>query len=408
MVYQVFVGFLFCFQLSIISDFLRGIWGSDWGIDFSLELILKKNNGQVYINLHILLSGAITYHFYILTTPTSIDTILLYYQHVIWKEEIKMYALEQIKEYLKPAGWMIATNLKKEIKLVAEQVTDDEIVEGAAVFTRGLTGFKQYLGVITSKRILTTDKQKNFIAFDLDGINKFTINKKLTTFEVNFDYKDEAVQINIIDDDIGKMLLDNLKEKLRVFSTESNDSDQRKIVRVMKAIKMNIEILNGQEQLKQNGSNYKLAQTKPGTLEISADYNEGETFKIVKWERVENVQKSASSIVGWTVIGSKFGNAGAIAGAMGANIGKDKSVATLFLKRENGEKVPLVIKCDKKDLEKLSLLIVAEEEETTQAAPPSTTSSIPTDELIKLKELMDAGILTQEEFDAKKKQLLGI
>ncbi len=62
-----------------------------------------------------------------------------------------------------------------------------------------------------------------------------------------------------------------------------------------------------------------------------------------------------SSIVGWTVIGSKFDNAGAIAGAMGANIGKDKSVATLFLKHENGEKVPLVIKCDKKDLEKLSL-----------------------------------------------------
>ncbi|WP_249645829.1 MULTISPECIES: SHOCT domain-containing protein [unclassified Lysinibacillus] len=321
-----------------------------------------------------------------------------------------MYALEQIKEYLKPAGWMIATNLKKEIKLVAEQVMDDEIVEGAAVFTRGLTGFKQYLGVITSKRILTTDKQKNFIAFDLDGINKFTINKKLTTFEVNFDYKDEVVQINIIDDDIGKMLLDNLKEKLGIFPTESNDTEQRKIVRVMKAIKMNIEILNGQEQLKQNGSSYKLAQTKPGTVEISIDHHDAEIFKLVKWERVENVQKSASSIVGWTVIGSKFGNAGAIAGAMGANIGKDKSVATLFLKRENGEKVPLVIKCDKKDLEKLSLLILAEEEKTTQAAvtPPPTTSSIPTDELIKLKELMDAGILTQEEFDTKKKQLLGI
>ncbi|WP_249727816.1 SHOCT domain-containing protein, partial [Bacillus paralicheniformis] len=40
--------------------------------------------------------------------------------------------------------------------------------------------------------------------------------------------------------------------------------------------------------------------------------------------------------------------------------------------------------------------------------PPPRTSSIPTDELIKLKELMDAGILTQEEFDRKKKQLLGI
>ncbi len=54
--------------------------------------------------------------------------------------------------------------------------------------------------------------------------------------------------------------------------------------------------------------------------------------------------------------------------------------------------------------------LYAEEEETTQAAvaPSSTTSSIPTEELIKLKELMDASILTQEEFDAKKKQLLGI
>lgn len=320
-----------------------------------------------------------------------------------------MYALEQIKEYLKPAGWMVATNLKKEIKLIAEQVKDDEIVEGAAVFTRGLSGFKQYLGVITSKRILTTDKQKNFIAFDFDGINKFTINKKFTTIEVNFDYRNEVEQINIIDDDIGKMLLEILKEKIGFSPAKIDDTDQRKVVRVVKAIKMNIEILNGKEQLKQNGSNYKLAQSKPGTVEISVDYQDAEIFKIVKWERVENVQKSASSIVGWTVIGSKFGNAGAIAGAMGANIGKDKSVATLFLKRDNGEKVPLVIKCDKKDLEKLSLLIVAEEEETVQAAvTPPSTSTIPTDELIKLKELLDAGILTQDEFDAKKKQLLGI
>jgi hypothetical protein len=31
---------------------------------------------------------------------------------------------------------------------------------------------------------------------------------------------------------------------------------------------------------------------------------------------------------------------------MGANIGKDKSVATLFLKRENGEKVPLEMVMD--------------------------------------------------------------
>lgn len=33
---------------------------------------------------------------------------------------------------------------------------------------------------------------------------------------------------------------------------------------------------------------------------------------------------------------------------------------------------------------------------------------IPIEELKKLKELLDAGVITQEDFDAKKKQLLGL
>ena len=41
------------------------------------------------------------------------------------------------------------------------------------------------------------------------------------------------------------------------------------------------------------------------------------------------------------------------------------------------------------------------------AAAP-TSASEAADDLLKLKELLDAGILTQEEFDAKKKQLLGL
>ena len=40
------------------------------------------------------------------------------------------------------------------------------------------------------------------------------------------------------------------------------------------------------------------------------------------------------------------------------------------------------------------------------AAPASISEAA--DDLLKLKELLDAGILTQEEFDAKKKQLLGL
>ena len=38
--------------------------------------------------------------------------------------------------------------------------------------------------------------------------------------------------------------------------------------------------------------------------------------------------------------------------------------------------------------------------------PPS--NEIPVDELKKAKDLLDAGIITQEEFEAKKKQLLGL
>ncbi|WP_445480477.1 hypothetical protein ACULLL_10115 [Lysinibacillus irui] len=48
-----------------------------------------------------------------------------------------MYAVEQIKEYLKPAGWMTTRNLKKEIVSIAEHVNEDEIVENAGVAVLG-------------------------------------------------------------------------------------------------------------------------------------------------------------------------------------------------------------------------------------------------------------------------------
>ncbi|WP_370043470.1 hypothetical protein [Lysinibacillus sp. RC79] len=89
--------------------------------------------------------------------------------------------------------------------------------------------------------------------------------------------------------------------------------------------------MNGKEQLKERGYNYILKQTEHGYVDIVVDNKAPETFKLVKWERVENIQKSALDIAGWTIIRSKFGNAGTITGAMGVNTGKDKSVATLFL-----------------------------------------------------------------------------
>ena len=53
--------------------------------------------------------------------------------------------------------------------------------------------------------------------------------------------------------------------------------------------------------------------------------------------------------------------------------------------------------------------LIVERQEQAKAAPvkqEATTSNA--DELKKYKDLLDAGIITQEEFDAKKKQLLGL
>ena len=47
-----------------------------------------------------------------------------------------------------------------------------------------------------------------------------------------------------------------------------------------------------------------------------------------------------------------------------------------------------------------------EEYKRQKAAPASPPSAA--DEIKKFKELLDMGVITQEEFDAKKKQLLGL
>lgn len=319
-----------------------------------------------------------------------------------------MYAIDQIKEYLKPNGWMTLTNLKKEIRLLAEEINDDEIIESAGVAVRGKIALKEYLVVLTTERILTTDKQKKLVAYNYGEITQPNAIKKLSSVEIQFQFNKEEVMLNIAQNDSGKVFTQAIRDKLGILPEIQMSIEERKVVQVMKPIKTNIDILNGKEQLKDKGSIFKLSQHKHGEVEISVDYhNTPEVFRLIKWERVENIQKSAFDIAGWSLIGSTFGNAGAIAGAMGANIGKDKSVATLYLKRLNGEKVALVIKCDKKVLEKLSMLIVAEEDQaTSQTATEAQTSAA--DEIIKFKQLLDAGILTQEEFDAKKKQLLGI
>ena len=56
----------------------------------------------------------------------------------------------------------------------------------------------------------------------------------------------------------------------------------------------------------------------------------------------------------------------------------------------------------------LSKKINSKQEPTTVAASETTATNNSMDDLVKLKSLLDSGIITKEEFDAKKKQLLGI
>ena len=54
----------------------------------------------------------------------------------------------------------------------------------------------------------------------------------------------------------------------------------------------------------------------------------------------------------------------------------------------------------------LSKLINERQENTIASSQTSETTNMQIDDIIKLKSLLDQGIITQDEFDAKKKELL--
>ena len=51
---------------------------------------------------------------------------------------------------------------------------------------------------------------------------------------------------------------------------------------------------------------------------------------------------------------------------------------------------------------------INERQQNTETSARQTSENTAMDDIIKLKSLLDSGIITQEEFDAKKKQLLGL
>lgn len=61
-----------------------------------------------------------------------------------------------------------------------------------------------------------------------------------------------------------------------------------------------------------------------------------------------------------------------------------------------------------KEMEEVAKYVKERVEFYKSARNAPVAASTPADEIKKYKDLLDSGIITQEEFDAKKKQLLGV
>ncbi len=69
----------------------------------------------------------------------------------------------------------------------------------------------------------------------------------------------------------------------------------------------------------------------------------------------------------------------------------------------------LAVKNSAEIFEKVNTLLVERQKEKTKSVPAQASPAVSAaDEIKKFKELLDMGIITQEEFDAKKKELLGL
>lgn len=114
----------------------------------------------------------------------------------------------------------------------------------------------------------------------------------------------------------------------------------------------------------------------------------------------KNIQQAKSA-----ALSSVSGIAGALAGqntAAAVNIGNaDNSLNRIT----DFSKCP---KCNSTDLRTLSEADFLIEQQLANKPQASASAVSSADELKKFKELLDSGVITQEEFDAKKKQLLGL
>lgn len=189
-----------------------------------------------------------------------------------------------------------------------------------------------------------------------------------------------------------------------------------------------------------NKGNKDKTQRPRKRINVSKPYSYISFDDINSFEVVSDIPQIINSNVFTDTAGGKYvaGSAGAIAGAL-SSLGNGTFMSKLYIKINlksfdkpciylkyitrkteiNNECGRFLINMFQKDLSILEHIVKSNSKQDKQSKDSmqktsktiknvSNKSNIPVEELKQLKELLDSGIITQEEFDAKKKQLLGL
>lgn len=148
-----------------------------------------------------------------------------------------------------------------------------------------------------------------------------------------------------------------------------------------------------------------LRYSQPGSL--TKHINEMTPYNVVGFEWLEDIQVKGKKVVGRSLVGLGLaGPTGMIVGGLsGKNKTKDKSTAVLILQNTETKEVrSFNFKCDRKQMRKYKMIPT-----TSLIEEPSKNVSVsPTEQLKEFKELLDMEIITQEEFDNKKAEILSL
>ncbi len=243
----------------------------------------------------------------------------------------------------------------------------------------------------------------------------------------------EALNLGLVD---AKALVDDYyKHKDEI----TNSLTESEVIEISNSLNAQLTITSGSREIN-TGSQVMMYQTPDGAVSFSGSQNKyyicdyswsGPQYRTVTHSHTEGNTQGKTKLKGrllGDVVGSVLLTPGVgtvIGAAHGTGNKKSKSKSnsqTITYDEQNEIDTPATIKLKNIDTGQIvGITIVCNSyidseirrftfEHELQISPNNTLTAIndPYEEIKKAKELLDMGILTQEEFDAKKKELLGL